>query len=248
MKTVKPNTPIQYIMEKTEFCGLDFLVDERVLIPRPETEMLVETVFEMLHNTQRTISNTKILDLGTGSGCIAIALMVRLCSPSILSKTSRGGRVEGLTKKISDCTMIASDLSEGALDVARQNARIHGVAGRIDFAKSDLFESVKGAFDIIVSNPPYVARTDFPNLQKEVLKEPFMAFDGGQDGLDMYRRIVNKAAEYMNNGAFIVMEMGFGQRKGIIEMFKKAGGFKVVSEKKDYNDIDRVIVAQWISS
>ena len=222
MKTVKPNTPIQYVMEKTEFCGIDFLVDERVLIPRPETEMLVETVFELMNDSRSTIHDTRILDLGTGSGCIAIAL----------------------TKKISDCTMVASDLSEGALDVARQNAEKQGVAGRIDFAKSDLFEDIKGSFDIIVSNPPYVARTDFPNLQKEVLKEPFMAFDGGQDGLDMYRRIVNKAAEYMNNGAFIVMEMGFGQRNGIVKMFEKAGGFKIVSEKKDYNEIERVIVAQ----
>lgn len=224
MKRTRPHTPIQYVMGKTEFCGLDFMVDERVLIPRPETEMLVETVVELLSDPRSTIHDTRILDLGTGSGCIAIAL----------------------TKKLIDCKMIASDLSAEALAVAVQNAEKHGVAGRIEFVKSDLFEDIRGVFDIIVSNPPYVSRTDFSNLQKEVLKEPMMAFDGGQDGLDFYRRIMKGAAGHMKEGGFIVMEMGFGQRKGIVGLFEKVKGFKVVSEKKDYNEIERVIVAEKI--
>ncbi len=224
MKSIKPNTPIQYIMGKTEFCGLDFMVDERVLIPRPETEMLVETVVEILAESGSRLAEPRILDLGPGSGCIAISL----------------------TKKISDCKIVASDLSGGALELARQNAAKHGVAGRIEFVKSDLLESIDGRFDFIVSNPPYVPRTDFPTLQKEVLMEPMMAFDGGVDGLDMYRRIISGASRFMNTGAYIVMEMGDGQRKGIVSIFDRVGGFIVVSEKKDYNEIERVIVARKI--
>ena len=226
MKRTGPHTPIQYVMGKTEFCGLDFMVDERVLIPRPETEMLVETVVEILEGARGRGQEAKILDLGTGSGCIAISL----------------------TKKISDCKIVASDLSGEALAVARQNAEKHGASGRIEFVKSDLFDSIKGSFDMIVSNPPYVSRTDFPGLQKDVLKEPMMAFDGGQDGLDFYRRIVRDAAGHMKDGGFIIMEMGFGQRKGIVGLFEKVKGFRVVSERKDYNEIERVIVAQWTSS
>ena len=172
MRAVEPFTPIQYVMGSAEFCGLDMLVNENVLIPRPETELLVETAAAL--NPAR-----RILDLCTGSGNIAIALMVRLRSPSILSKAE--GRVEGLTKSGVTCKIVASDISVGALSIARKNAVRHKAAG-IEFVVSDLFDGLKGSFDIIVSNPPYISGPEFSELQEEVLKEPRVALYGGEIG------------------------------------------------------------------
>ncbi len=158
MRPIAPHTPIQYIVGKTEFCGIDFAVDERVLIPRPETELLVEKVIELAGVCGRDL---RILDLCTGSGNIAITL----------------------TKALTNCRIVASDISEDALDVARSNAAKNGVSGRVEFVRSDLFTDVAGSFDIIASNPPYIARAEFGSLQKEVLREPRIALDGGDDGL-----------------------------------------------------------------
>jgi release factor glutamine methyltransferase len=214
--------PVQYIIGKAEFCGIDFAVDERVLIPRPETEHLVEKVIELARECSREL---RILDLCTGSGNIAITL----------------------TKSITNCRIVASDISEGALDVARSNAAKNGVADRIEFVKSDLFANVNGLFDIIASNPPYIARPEFETLQKEVLREPRIALDGGDDGLLFYRNILSASTLHLKPDGHIVFEIGYGQLSGIIEIIKKTGQFKVAEVKKDWRGIDRIVVVKWIN-
>jgi release factor glutamine methyltransferase len=214
------------VIGHTEFCGLDIMVDERVLIPRPETELLVSETTNLVYSLQLTAHRLRILDLCTGSGAIAIAL----------------------TKAVPDCKIVVSDISEDAIEVAEKNAAKHGVCGQIQFVTSDLFNNIKGRFDLIVSNPPYIARFEFETLQKEVLKEPRLALDGGEDGLDFYRRIVNLAGEYLNPGGYLLFEVGYGQAKEVSRIIESERFFKVVDVVKDFNDIDRVVVAQWISS
>jgi len=231
MSPVKPHTPIQYIIGRSKFCGLEFIVNEHVLIPRPETEMLVETGLELVSQLAGLpVCRLKILDLCTGSGNIAISLAHLIRAR--------------LTKNVTDCTIVASDVSEEALEVARQNAVHNGVLKGIEFIKSDLFDKIKGDFDIIISNPPYVARHEFAELQKEVLMEPRVALDGGEDGIDFYRKIITAVPRFLRKGGYLAMEMGFGQRPYIVSIMKGLGVFDIVEEKKDYNDIDRVIVAK----
>lgn len=225
MNRIKPHTPVQYIIGHTEFCGLDFIVNEDVLIPRPETELLVDAATELFYairNTRDARRELRILDLGTGSGNIAIAL----------------------TKRVSNCKMVASDISEGAVEVARINAEKHGVSDRIEFIASDLFEKIEGRFDIIVSNPPYIANGEFKTLQKEVLMEPRVALVGGEDGIDFYRRIISATPRYLVNGGALVMEIGYGQKAGILEIINQ-NGMKPEEVRIDHNLIDRAIIARW---
>lgn len=224
MNRVKPYTPIQYVMGRTQFCGLDFLVSEDVLIPRPETEMLVDTVLEVIKGARRKGKGLSILDLGTGAGNIAITL----------------------TKSSENCKIIASDISEKALEVARKNAILNKISGRVEFIKSDLFNDIEGEFDIIVSNPPYVSRPEFNTLQKEVLMEPRIAIDGGEDGLDFYRKIISAAPRHIKDGGYLIFEIGYGQKTAITEILKDAS-FDIFKMKKDFNRIDRVVVARWTS-
>ena len=220
-----PYTPIQYVMGSVEFCGLKFHVDERVLIPRPETELLVETVREIMAQRIRGPEVVNILDMCTGSGNIAVAL----------------------TKVPGNCKILASDVSSEALEVARRNALCNGVHDKIEFVNSDLFAGIEGHFDIIVSNPPYIARHEFPTLQEEVLREPRMALDGGEDGLDFYRRIIAALPKYLKRGGCVAMEIGYGQKAAIVEIITGGGMFKLSGIKRDHNGIDRVVVAEWIS-
>ena len=222
--------PVQYIMGRTEFSGLDIAVNEDVLIPRPETELLVEAVVGLVAGSKSPDADYRILDLCTGSGNVAIALMVR-------------GRVEGLTKRSANCTIVASDISEAALAIAGTNARRHGVDDRIDFVKSDLFESLSGRFDIIVSNPPYIAQYEFNDLPKEVLKEPALALDGGEDGLDFYRRIFRDAPRFLKTNGVVIVEIGFGQSAYVKDIIKETRFFRDIIVKKDWNGIDRIIIA-----
>lgn len=222
MKTVEPYTPIQYIMGKTEFCGLEFIVNEDVFIPRPETEVLVQTALDLSYELRVMSYELRILDLCTGSGNIAIAL----------------------TKNIRNCKIVASDISEEALAVAKKNAAFNGVLKRIEFINSDLFSKLEGKFDIVVSNPPYVARYEFETLDKEVLTEPRIAIDGGPDGLDFYGRIAQDAPRFLKNGGYLIMEIGFGQAHPIKEIIEKTGALDIVETKIDQNGIDRVMVAR----
>lgn len=217
--------PIQYILGETEFFGLKFRVNPGVFIPRPETEILVETVLKFA-------TRLSILDIATGSGCIAISL----------------------AKFIPNLEITATDISDKAIEIAESNARLNNVADRVKFAKSDLFAALSSnlaAFDMIVSNPPYIPSAQIRNLQSEVKFEPAMALDGGSDGLDFYRRIISNSPDYLKENGFLIMEMGFNQKEAIKNIFQSSKNFKILKIVKDYNNIDRVIVAQvrrkWIN-
>lgn len=229
IKSVAPHTPLQYIIGKEKFLGMDFLVNENVFIPRPETEILVNTALEIINAAQAKKAPVRILDLCTGSGNIAISI------------------AKGLTKSAADYKIFASDISDKALEVAMQNACLNGASDGISFIKSDLFKDIAGRYDMIVSNPPYIARCELKTLPKEVLKEPVLALDGGEDGLDFYRKIFLEAPAYLMNGGYCIMEIGFGQRAAIKEMIEGFKGFNLIDVKEDQYLIDRVIVAQWIN-
>lgn len=215
--------PIQYILGKTEFMGLDFRVTKDVLIPRPETEILVEKTIEIARSLGQGI--TSILDIGTGSGCIAVSLAEFL--PGI--------------------TITATDICHKAIETAQGNALSNNVADKIKFIYSDLFSSYElgvMSYDIIVSNPPYIAAAEIEELQPEVKYEPRRALDGGEDGLDFYRRIIEGAPGYLKEDGFLIMEMGFSQNESIKNIFQNSGYFEIIELEKDYNNIDRVIMAK----
>ena len=207
--------PVQYIIGESCFCGLDFIVNENVLIPRPETEQLAEAVFT-------SCDGKSVLDLCTGSGCIAV-IVAKLGNP--LSVT-------------------ACDISGKALDVARKNAEKNGA--NVKFWQGDLFEAVKdGKFDIIVSNPPYIATKEIDTLMPDVRDfEPHLALDGAEDGLSFYRRIAKEAGKHLNKGGRLALEIGNDQGTSVPELLEEAG-FTDVSVKKDYSGNDRMVFAVW---
>lgn len=205
--------PLQYILGKTEFMGLEFKVNEKVLIPRPETEILVEAAIKYA-------KNKKILDLGTGSGCIAVAI----------------------AKRSLDADVTAVDISQGALDIAKDNAKFNGV--NVRFIRTKLFKGLFSKYDLIISNPPYIPRDQIRLLQPELEYEPFIALDGGNDGLGFYRKIIKEAPDYLRDNGILIMEMGFNQRKYIEDIFSEVKHFNIIEVIKDYNNIDRVIVVK----
>lgn len=213
--------PLQYVLGETEFFGLRFKVDKRVLIPRPETELLVEAVIR-----RTKIYESRILDVGAGSGCIAVAL----------------------AKFLPNARVTAVDISCQALDLARENALLNEVSDKIDFIQSDLFPPTAEAFDIIVSNPPYVCSQEIEKLSAEVRNEPRLSLDGGNDGLDFYREIIPRAGGLLNNGGFLFLEIGWNQRKAIEEIIDKQNALKLEEVIKDYSDIERIMVLEkWIN-
>lgn len=212
--------PVQYILGKTEFMGLEFKVDNRVLIPRPETEILVETAIVKLR--QMGIVSPKILDLGTGSGCIAVAI----------------------AKSLPQANVWASDISITALQLAKENACLNNV--EVKFIQSDLFDALELSnekFDLIISNPPYVKTGEFCSLAKEIFFEPALALRAGIDGLDFYRRIITRAADYLMDNDLLIFEVGINQAVLVKEMLEKEN-FNELTIIKDYNNIERVVMAK----
>ena len=218
--------PVQYILGKAEFLGLEFRVTPDVLIPRPETELLAETAIKYVTRAQEHKSTSlNILELGTGSGCIAISL----------------------AKLLSQTEITATDISEKALAVARENARLN--EANIDFIQSDLFSSYDlsaSSYELIVFNPPYIASAEIAKLQPELQYEPRIALDGGKDGLNFYRRIIKDAPDYLVPEGYLIMEMGFGQSEAIKNIIHDSKKLKILETVKDYNNIDRVIAAKRI--
>lgn len=217
--------PIQYILGKTEFMGLEFMVTPEVFIPRPETEILVETAIEIGRRFQAIGHRLNILDIGTGSGNVAISL----------------------AKFLPQAKVYATDISDKALRVAKINARFHNLENRIKFIQSDLFTTyylLPTTCYLIVCNPPYIPTLDIERLQPEISYEPTIALDGGKDGLEFYRKIINDAPHYLKDGGFLILEMGFGQKDAIKNIFQKTQDFEIINEVKDYSNIDRVIIAQ----
>jgi release factor glutamine methyltransferase len=223
--------PIQYILGRLEFMGLEFRLTPDVFIPRPETEILVETVSNLIECLMFNLRCLNILEIGTGSGCIAISLAKFL--PSV--------------------RIIATDISTSALKIAEENSHLNKTEDRIQFIQADIFNikhktlNIK-QFDIIVSNPPYIPTGEIKNLEPELAYEPRISLDGGRDGLDFYRRIIQEAPTYLNRGkSFLILEMGYNQCSAIKELFNSAKNFRIIEIVKDYNNIDRVIVAQYKS-
>ena len=205
--------PLWYIIGDTDFCGYTIKVDERVLIPRPETEELAMMVAKTVEDGQ------SVLDLCTGSGAIAIAVKKE---------------AEKLGKKIQ---VTAVDISADALEVAKRNAEENNA--EIVFVQSDLFTRLRGRFDLIVSNPPYIPSKDIDGLQTEVRDyEPRLALDGGEDGLDIYRRIAKDYAKYITRGGSLMLEVGIGEAEAVAKLFKD-NAYSVIA--KDFNDIDRYV-------
>ena len=217
--------PLQYIVGKQEFWGLDFLVTGDVLIPRPETELIIETALTLAPNKDVRFT---ILDLCTGSGCIAVSL----------------------AKELASARIFASDKSEKALDVARENARRHGTTDRIRFLEGDLFGPLEelglgGRVDIMVSNPPYVPLEEYSALQPEVRDhEPRMALLAGQSGTEVHQRIIDGAPEFLRSEGALIMEMGMGQAEALEHMIRENGTFNKPDVLKDLAGIERVIVAR----
>lgn len=208
--------PMQYILGKAEFMGLEFQVNENTLIPRPDTEILVEAVIEEIRvNNYRTL-----LDIGTGSGAIGVSI-AKYC-PNIKA--------------------VAVDISEKALAVAQKNGKNNNV-DNITFIQSDLFENVKGSFDVIVSNPPYIETETIDTLHKQVKAfEPVLALDGGVDGLDFYKKItMNKS--YLNKNGLLAYEIGYNQGLAVKTLLESYG-FEQVRVIKDLAGLDRAVLGR----
>jgi len=226
--------PLQYILGHQEFFGFDFVVTPAVLIPRPETEFLVEDVLKLYHKNQDKwsalptgASGPTIVDVGTGSGCIAVAL----------------------AKMIPAARVIATDISKEALAIARLNAERNGVEDRIRFLGGDLFAPLRplgfeGSVDFVVSNPPYVADSDSAILQKEVRDfEPRCALYAGPDGLDVCRRLLSEGRCYLSRGGFLVCELGYGQAAPARRIASEAG-WRIMNVTADLQQIPRVLSLQ----
>ena len=213
----KKRIPVQHLTGVQEFMGLEFIVNEHVLIPRQDTEVLVETVWEDLEPGMR------VLDMCTGSGCILISLMKRM-------QTVSGE--DGITG-------VGVDLSHQALQVAEKNASKQKV-GAV-FVESDLFDNVEGTYNMIVSNPPYIRTAVIQELQEEVkLHDPYGALDGKEDGLFFYREIIKKSKKYLKKGGRLYFEIGDDQGEDVKKLMEEAG-FSKVTVKKDLAGLDRVV-------
>lgn len=211
LKKRAEHVPLQYIVGETEFMGLKFKVNSNVLIPRQDTETLVEEALKVVKPGMR------VLDLCTGSGCIIISILHNVTN------------VEGY----------AIDISKQALNVAKENAKLNDVS--VMFERSDLFDNVTGTFDIIVSNPPYIRTEEIVKLMPEVQSfEPMEALDGKEDGLYFYREIVAKCKDYLNPDGRILFEIGYDQGEDVSALLREAG-FKDVRVIKDLAHNDRVV-------
>ncbi|MDD5292305.1 MAG: peptide chain release factor N(5)-glutamine methyltransferase [Candidatus Omnitrophica bacterium] len=227
--------PVQYILGYTEFMGLRLKVRKGVLIPRPDTEILVEAAIEKLQEPKNRKKKPKILDIGTGSGCIAISL----------------------AKFSQDTDILAIDISAQAIKLAAENAKLHNVESRISFLETDIFSVIKDRmsnvdnisdrkFDVIVCNPPYVSTSEIGVFDRDTLSEPRLALDGGSDGFDFYRSINKGIGKLLKKDGFLIMEIGYNQAEGIKNIFSY--GWAIEEIRKDYQGIERVCIMKRITN
>ncbi|CEK36739.1 peptide chain release factor N(5)-glutamine methyltransferase [Paraclostridium sordellii] len=211
--------PIAYIVKNREFMALDFYVEEGVLIPRPDTEPLVEEVIEL----SKGMKDVTIVDIGTGSGAISVSL----------------------AKYIKNSYVYSLDISDKALSIGKKNAVNNEVDDKIEFIKSDVFTGIKDRnlkLDIIVSNPPYIKKEDIKTLHTQVKDyEPYIALEGGEDGLDFYRIITEKSLKYLKSNGILAFEVGHDQANDVCTIMENHG-YKKIYTKKDLQGIDRVVI------
>ncbi len=215
--------PLQYILGRAAFRELELVVDPRALIPRPETEVLVEEVLAWAKDRKSGLGT--VMDIGTGTGAVSVSLAV-----------------EGVCEQI-----VATDISEGALEVARLNAQRHGVEALLDFRRGSLFEIVDAgeAFDVIVSNPPYVATGERAGLQPEIRDwEPSEALFAGDDGLDVIQPLIAEAPEHLTDGGLLALEVGLGQAERVTRQIDDSGRFEPARVRRDLGGLPRVIMAE----
>ncbi|WP_273759839.1 peptide chain release factor N(5)-glutamine methyltransferase [Bartonella sp. ML70XJBT.G] len=212
--------PVYRIIGVREFYGISFALSQETLEPRPDTETLVDLVLPFLKKQSEKTKKITLLDMGTGSGALAIAIL----------------------KQVPQSSAVAVDISENALKTATKNAKNANVINRFTPLLSDWFDSVTGQFDLILSNPPYIPEKDIQNLAKEVrLYDPLRALIGGEDGLDFYRKLSDKAANYLKAEGYVAVEIGYSQEKEVCDLFGK-NGFKCLEMRKDLSGVPRALL------
>ena len=212
--------PVAYIVGTREFWGLEFRVTPDVLVPRPETELVVEAALELLDRAGAT--SPRLADIGTGSGCLAVSLAME--RPS--------------------CTMTATDVSGAALAVAAENARRHGVEARVRFVETSFLDGIEGPFDLIAANPPYVKDGDGPALARDVQHEPAVALFGGASGLRAVASTLDAAARTLAGGGWLVMEFGFGQEDDVRRLVAERPALRLDHVRTDLQQIPRVAIVE----
>ena len=212
--------PLQYILEEAWFYGRKFFVSPAVMIPTPETEVLCETALGFIR--KKEYNRPRIADLGVGSGVISVTM----------------------AKELNDCEILALDISEEALNVARRNAADLGADYKITFLQSDYFADVTGQerFDLILANPPYISDDEYKDLPPEVLSDPQVALTSGSEGLNAVKIILNEAPEYLAEGGRIMFEIGYNQAERVAQLTEADNRYKSIVIIKDLNDIDRVVI------
>jgi release factor glutamine methyltransferase len=213
--------PVAYILGRKEFWSAVFEVNRRVLIPRPETEILVEECLKV--QAAMNAGDARILELGTGSGAIAVTL----------------------AEELKNASLVATDISPEAVAVAQRNARRCGVENRVAFLAGNLFAPLSGKFDMIVSNPPYISEAEYEDLPEDVrLFEPALALKAGPDGMAFHREIIFQSDGYLKAGGWLMLEIGSGQKEGIETLFHRAGSFDEARFRRDYAGWNRVAAAR----
>ena len=213
--------PIAYIINEKEFWSKKFLVNKNTLIPRPETELLVENLIKNYKN-----KNISLLDVGTGSGCIIISLL----------------------SELSNSNGVGIDISSSALKIAKENALLHKVENKIKFYNKSIVNLFNCKFDLIVSNPPYIDTKNIKNLDDDIKKyEPLIALNGGNDGLDVIKKVIYKSKEILKFRALLALEIGNGQYKKVSNILKK-NNFKIEHNIKDYKDNTRCLISSYIKN
>ena len=219
IQKLRNHIPIEHITHQKEFMKLNFFVNEDVLIPRQDTETLVEEVIDIA----KKINAKNILDLCTGSGAIAVSL----------------------AKYIEESKITAIDISKNAIEIAKKNAINNKVENQIYLIQSDLFKKIKPQkFDMIVSNPPYIKKDILSTLEKHVQKEPQIALDGGYDGLDFYRKIIKQSYQYLKYKGYLCLEIGYDQKIDVIELLENEEKYSDIYCKKDGYGNDRIVIAR----
>lgn len=219
IKEIVQGKPIQYIINNQEFMKLNFFVNENVLIPQPDTEILVEKVLEIVKENMES----KILDICTGSGAIGISLAYYL----------------------NKAKLTLADISSKALEISKINAKRNNVEEKIKFINSDMFEKIEEKYNIIVSNPPYIKTNIIPTLDKQVQNEPYIALDGGKDGLKFYRILIDEAPKHLEKDGILIFEIGYDQKEDIENLVKENKNYKSMQVMKDLSQNDRVVILKY---